>query len=140
MATFAIWHPDVEEFIKAKREDGRFRQFNCSLLIDDEFMEAVKNDDDWELIFPVKNTEKVRPDEITVKKMFWDEDYCKEQDYKIENGKILCKIYKTVKAKDLWDSIMQSTYDFAEPGFLLIDQINSMNNNYFCETIRATNP
>ncbi len=140
MATFAVWHPDVEEFIKAKREDGRFRQFNCSLLIDDDFMEAVKNNGSWDLVFPIKSNEMVSPNDVVVKKLFWDEDYCRSQNYRVENGLIACKLYKTINAKDLWDTIMKSTYDFAEPGFLLVDQINKMNNNYFCETIRATNP
>jgi len=139
MMTFAVWHPDVLEFIKAKREDGRLRQFNLSLLIDNEFMEAVKQDKDWSLIFPVMEKE-VGEFSTVEKDLFWDEDYCKKMSYVVKDGKILCKIYKTIKAKDLWDNIMRSTYDFAEPGFLLIDAINGYNNNYWCENIRATNP
>ena len=57
-----------------------------------------------------------------------------------EDGRVACKIYRTIKARRLWDTIMTSTYDFAEPGFILIDEINNMNNNWFCENIRATNP
>lgn len=144
MATFAVWHPDVEDFIKAKREDGRLRQFNCSLLIDDEFMEAVKEDKDYNLVFPVKQDEIDRnlvKGELVMKERFWEIDYCEEMGYVVDTeDKILCQVYKTVKAKDLWDIIMQSTYDFAEPGILLIDQINKMNNNWFCEELRATNP
>lgn len=144
MATFAVWHPDVEAFIVAKREDGRFRQFNCSLLIDDEFMEAVKNDSNWDLRFPVrpKELEKgiVKKNETVWKPIPWERTYCEEMDYILDDDMMLFKIYKTIKAKELWDTIMKSTYDFAEPGFLLIDRINQMNNNYFCEQIRATNP
>lgn len=142
MATFAVWHPDVEDFIKAKREDGRLRQFNMSLLIDDEFMEAVKKDKDYQLVFPVskKEQELFNHQEIVWKKMPWEREFCEEQNYIFKGDNILFKVYKTLKAKDLWNTIMASTYDFAEPGFLLIDKINKENNNYFCEEIRATNP
>ena len=143
MATFAVWHPDVEDFIKAKREDGRLRQFNLSLLVDDEFFEAVREDKDYPLVFPIKQDEIDRglvKGELVQKELFWEEAYCNEMDYIVEDGKILCQVYKTVKAKDLFNTIMESTYDFAEPGILLIDRINEYNNNYFCEKIRATNP
>lgn len=144
MGTFAVWHPDVVSFITAKRTDGALRQFNLSLLIDDEFMTAVKNDDDWDLVFPVMSKEKelgLLDNHKTVwKDLFWDEEYCESEGYTIENNKVLCKVYETVKATYLWDTIMLSTYDFAEPGILFIDRINKMNNNAFCETIRATNP
>lgn len=144
MATFAVWHPDVEEFIKAKREDGRLRQFNMSLLIDDEFMEAVKNKSEYKLVFPVKKSEidsGLVAGELVKKKLFWQKEYCLSQDYIIDdNDLITCMVYKTVNAGDLWSTIMQSTYDFSEPGFLLIDRINELNNNWFCEKIRATNP
>jgi ribonucleoside-diphosphate reductase alpha chain len=144
MATFAIWHPDVEEFIKAKREDGRLRQFNLSLLMDDEFFEAVKSKSTYDLVFPVKQSEIEKGlliGELIRKKRFWDIDYCKEMGYDINSDdEILCQVFKTINAVDLWDTIMKSTYDFAEPGILLIDRINEYNNNWFCEEIRATNP
>src|SRR5690606_35640807 len=144
MATFAVWHPDVEDFIKAKREDGRLRQFNCSLLIDDEFMEAVKQGKEYQLVFPVRKEDLDRnlvKGELVKKARFWEVSYCKEMGYVVdEDDMILCEVYKTVKAGDLWNTIMQSTYDYAEPGILLIDQINKMNNNWFCEELRATNP
>ena len=103
MATFDISHPDVLEFIRAKREDGRLRQFNLSCLITEEFIEAVKQDASWQLEFDGEQ-------------------------------------FQEMPARRLWNAIMASTYDYAEPGFILIDKVNEMNNNWFCEDIRATNP
>ena len=103
MATMRCDHPDIEQFISAKSDPIRLRMFNLSVLVTDPFMEAVKNDGDWNLIF---------------------------------NG----EVYKTLKARTLWDQIMQSTYDYAEPGVISIDRINKLNNLNYCETISATNP
>ena len=103
MATMRCDHPDIEEFIDAKKDAARLRMFNLSVLVTDGFMEAVKGDKNWELIF---------------------------------NG----KIYKTVRALDLWDKIMQGTFEYAEPGVIFIDRINQMNNLAYCEQISATNP
>jgi len=96
-------HPDIETFITAKRENEQLQMFNLSVGITKEFMEAVKNNTDWELKF---------------------------------DG----EVHKTVKAAELWQTIMRSTYDYAEPGFILIDKINEMNNLNYCEEITATNP
>jgi len=103
MATLMCDHPDIEEFIAAKRRPGRLQMFNLSVLVTDAFMAAVKTDADWPLRF---------------------------------GG----RLYRTIKARALWDGIMQSTYDFAEPGVIFIDRINAENNLGYCETIRATNP
>ncbi|MEY4964813.1 MAG: hypothetical protein RL274_396 [Pseudomonadota bacterium] len=103
MATLRVDHPDIEDFISAKRTPGRLSNFNLSVLVSDTFMAAVKADADWALRFGGKT-------------------------------------YRTVKAKALWDSIMRSTYDFAEPGVIFIDRINTANNLAYCETIAATNP
>ena len=103
MATLAIDHPDIEDFIDAKRSSGRLSNFNLSVLVSDAFMAAVKADSDWTLKF---------------------------------GG----KAYRTVKARTLWDRIMRSTYDYAEPGVIFIDRINGQNNLSYCETISATNP
>ncbi len=103
MATLACDHPDIEEFIDAKRLSGRLANFNLSVLVSDAFMAAVKADGDWILKF---------------------------------GG----KAYRTLKARALWDRIMRSTYDYAEPGVIFIDRINSQNNLSYCETISATNP
>lgn len=146
MATFDISHPDVTDFIKAKREDGRLRQFNLSCLITKEFMEAVKADLDWKLAFPVTEKEAIVDGLNTndTEQVVWREWPVKGKYLTKENGvdagKVACRVYKTIKARNLWNVIMSSTYDFAEPGFILIDRVNEMNNNWFCENIRATNP
>ena len=103
MATMRCDHPDVEDFITAKSDPARLRMFNMSVLITDPFMEAVKADASWDLVFG-------------------------------------SEVYRTVQARDLWDAIMKSTYDYAEPGVIFIDRINQMNNLSYCETIAATNP
>ena len=103
MATMRCDHPDIDDFITAKSDAARLRMFNVSVLITDPFMEAVKADGPWDLVF---------------------------------NG----EVYKTVRALELWDKIMQSTYDYAEPGVIFIDRINDANNLNYCETIAATNP
>ncbi len=137
MGTFDISHPDVIDFIRAKREDGRLRQFNLSCLISKDFMEAVKADDDWHLIFPASPAELEDPD---VKLVFRHVTNPPESATRDDQGRVACRIYRTIKARRLWDVIMASTYDYAEPGFILIDKVNEMNNNWWCEQIRATNP
>src|SRR3990167_911487 len=118
MATFDIAHPDVRAFIAAKREDGRLRQFNLSLLVGDDFMQAVEADADWPLLLPLHPA-----------------DYCVRED-----GLVACKVYATLRARELWDLLMAATYDYGEPGFILIDRVNQQNNNWWCEDIRASNP
>ncbi|MDE2156277.1 MAG: adenosylcobalamin-dependent ribonucleoside-diphosphate reductase [Xanthomonadaceae bacterium] len=140
MGTFDIAHPDVKEFIRAKREDGRLRQFNLSLLITDAFMEAVENDQDWPLVFPVHVKEKDEIDVDDPSKVVWREWPTHDNYVDREDGLVACKIYGHIRARHLWDMIMVSTYDYAEPGFILIDKVNEMNNNWWCEHIRATNP
>ncbi len=103
MATMRCDHPDIEQFITAKSDPARLRMFNMSVLVTDPFMEAVKADGPWELVF---------------------------------GG----KVYHTVQARDLWNKIMQATYDYAEPGVIFIDRINAANNLSYVETIAATNP
>ena len=136
MGTFEITHPDIMDFIRAKREDGRLRQFNLSCLITDEFMKAVKDDQQWDLAFPANERDLADGDAKIVWR-YWPID----QGYTTNDvGQVACRVYKTMPASRLWNLIMTSTYDFAEPGFILIDRINEMNNNWFCENIRATNP
>ncbi|HKE46028.1 MAG TPA: adenosylcobalamin-dependent ribonucleoside-diphosphate reductase [Steroidobacteraceae bacterium] len=142
MGTFDIGHPDAIEFIRAKRESGRLRQFNLSLLVTDEFMKAVRADAEWQLAFPlnVKEYESEKPDLGDHAHYIWREWPTHENYVVNDAGLVACKVYKTLPARRLWDVIMSSTYDFAEPGFVLIDRVNEMNNNWFCENIRATNP
>jgi ribonucleoside-diphosphate reductase alpha chain len=142
MGTFDVGHPDAMEFVRAKRENGRLRQFNLSLLITDEFMQAVANDEPWRLAFPIslkelkdENIDLENEEQVVWREWPTDGDYVRN-----ESGLVACKVYKTVPARRMWDVIMTSTYDFAEPGFVLIDRVNEMNNNWWCENIRATNP
>jgi ribonucleoside-diphosphate reductase alpha chain len=140
MGTFEISHPDVKEFIKAKREDGRLRQFNLSLLITDEFMAAVATDAEWPLVFPIGSKEEHEVDLTDPQAVVW-RDWPNSKGYVTrDDGRVACRIYSQVRARGLWEMIMASTYDFAEPGFILIDRVNEMNNNWWCESIRATNP
>jgi ribonucleoside-diphosphate reductase alpha chain len=142
MATFDVGHPDVLDFVRAKREAGRLRQFNLSLLITDGFMKAVAEDADWPLAFPVteKEAEEEAVDLSDAEKIIWREWPAHAGYVVSDEGLVACRVYKTIKARRMWDLIMSSTYDFAEPGFILIDRVNEMNNNWFCEDIRATNP
>ncbi len=140
MGTFDVSHPDVKDFIRAKRENGRLRQFNLSLLITDGFMEAVESDADWPLVFPINVKEKDEIDLADAEKVIW-RDWPTHKNYVTrDDGLVACKVYGHIRAKHLWDMIMSSTYDYAEPGFILIDRVNEMNNNWWCENIRATNP
>jgi len=103
MAVLRVDHPDIEDFIDAKRDPERLRKFNLSVLATDAFMAAMGADGEWPLVF---------------------------------GG----QVFKTVRARDLWDRIMRATYDCAEPGVIFIDRINRRNNLWYCETISATNP
>ncbi len=140
MGTFDVAHPDAREFIRVKREDGRLRQFNLSLLITDAFMQAVEADADWPLLFPVHIKEQDEVDLADPAQVIWREWPTHENYIARADGLVACKIYGHVRARHLWDMIMVSTYDYAEPGFILIDRVNEMNNNWWCENIRATNP
>ena len=140
MGTFDVSHPDVKDFIRAKREDGRLRQFNLSLLITDGFMEAVADDGDWQLVFPINAKEQGDFDVNDPDQVLW-RDWPTHKNYVTrDDGLVACRIYGHIRARHLWDMIMVSTYDYAEPGFILIDRVNEMNNNWWCENIRATNP
>ncbi|MGD2075800.1 MAG: ribonucleoside-diphosphate reductase, partial [Gammaproteobacteria bacterium] len=105
MATFDVGHPDVMNFIRAKREDGRLRQFNLSLLITQEFMDAVNRDAEWKLAFPLQEQELDDegvdlhdPDQV-----IW-RDWPSRKGYVTnESGLVACKVYRTIRARRLWD-------------------------------------
>jgi len=142
MGTFDISHPDILAFIRAKREDRRLRQFNLSCLITDAFMQAVADDAEWKLSFPASQREfDDAQHEIIWRRWPRGENGDHAGAYITDDlGRVACRVYDSVPAKRLWNVIMSSTYDYAEPGFILIDRINDLNNNWFCENIRATNP
>ena len=142
MGTFDVGHPDVKEFITAKREDGRLRQFNLSLMITDEFMQAVEAEGDWVLAFPLDplEAEEDSVDLTDGETVVWRDWPVTDGYITDREGRVACKVYGALPARELFDLIMQSTYDFAEPGFILIDRVNEMNNNWYVENIRATNP
>jgi ribonucleoside-diphosphate reductase alpha chain len=142
MGTFDVGHPDAIDFIRAKRENGRLRQFNLSLLVTDEFIQAVRDDAEWKLAFPLAQAEydPAQHDLADESQFVWREWPVTDHYVCNEEGLVACKVYRTLPAQRLWDVIMTSTYDFAEPGFVLIDRVNEMNNNWWCENIRATNP
>lgn len=134
MATFDLRHPDVLAFIKAKREDGRFRQFNISVLVPHSFFNEEK---DWVFRFPIRNSDPT----LDTAETMWDTWHVKDNAYITnEHGQTLFKIYGKMPKTELWDLILQSNYDYAEPGVIFVDRFNEENNLWFCEELRASNP
>ncbi|MGN8002061.1 adenosylcobalamin-dependent ribonucleoside-diphosphate reductase [Acidovorax sp. 22279] len=121
MGVLRIDHPDVHEFITAKRTPGRWNNFNVSVGVSDEFIQAVQNNAPWELVH------KARPGTALL-----------AQGARQRADGLW--VYATVAARELWDTIMKSAYDFAEPGILFLGRINEDNNLHYCEDIAATNP
>ena len=121
MATLGIWHPDVVEFVHAKETKGKLENFNVSVLITDDFMQAVADDSEWDLGFGVPPAEF---EPVAVKQRDGEPWY----------------VYKRMKARVLWEEIQRTTFEFSEPGVLFIDHINDWNNLGYCEYIDATNP
>lgn len=121
------WHPDVFEFIKAKETPGEFENTNMSVCISDTFMEAVIADEDWHLVFPDTAFESYDEE--------WDGDLAEW----IGKGYPVKK-YKTIKARELWDSIIQHAHENAEPGVHFLERSNKMSNAWYFETLVATNP
>ncbi|WP_042835179.1 adenosylcobalamin-dependent ribonucleoside-diphosphate reductase [Thioalkalivibrio sp. ALE16] len=138
MATLDIGHPDIERFILAKRCKGRLTQFNLSVLVRDAFLEAVERDDEWALAFPLLPVEQ---DRVATSELVYRDWPVVEDGYRVDDqGRVACRIYRRVRARELWDTLMRSTYDVGEPGVILVDQVNRQNNAWFDEVIRATNP
>ena len=121
MGVLRIDHPDVHEFITAKRTPGRWNNFNVSVGVSDAFIQAVQNNAPWELVH------KARPGAALLA----------QGAHQRADG---LWVYATVPARELWDTIMKSAYDFAEPGILFLGRINEDNNLHYCEDIAATNP
>jgi ribonucleoside-diphosphate reductase alpha chain len=126
MATLRCDHPDIEEFVAAKRAPGSLRHFNLSVLVSDAFMAAVRADQDWPLAFPA--AEEERGSQMVLR------------EWPGAAGQVRCRIHRRVEARDLWYRILRANYDYAEPGVLFIDRINRLNNLAYQEQISATNP
>ena len=124
MATLRCDHPDIEEFIDAKNDQHALRNFNLSVQVSDAFIEAVRNNEEWPLVFPSEA----------------DEDNIVMRNWPGFDGEVPCKIVRTVSARELWHRLMRATYDYAEPGVLFVDRINNMNNLHYREHITASNP
>jgi len=126
MATLRCDHPDIEEFVTAKQRSGQLRRFNLSVQVTDAFIAAVCSDDEWPLVFPAAafdgNGETVL------------------REWPGQNGPVPCRVVRRISARQLWDRILRTTYDYAEPGVLFIDRINHLNNLWYRERITATNP
>ncbi len=128
MATLRCDHPDIEDFIGAKQDAAKLRHFNLSVLVSDEFMEAVHRDEEWSLVFPVDSAGEGSPGDIIIRR--WSG--------RREPGP--CRVVRRVRARALWDKLMRATYAYAEPGVLFVDRINRLNNLWYREQISATNP
>ena len=137
-------HPDIEEFVAAKADPQQLRHFNVSVLVSDDFMRAVKEDRDWALIFPLSDEEAKQheklptPQEIMLG-MAAQEDIIYRR-WSNTQAAVPCRVFKRIKARSLWNKIIRSAYDYAEPGVLFENTINRLNNLWYCEHISATNP
>jgi len=128
MATLRCDHPDIEEFIRIKQDAAKLRHFNLSVLVSDAFMQAVQADADWPLVFPL-GAHDMAAAEKTVERV-WSGSW----------APVRCRVLRTVRARRLWDQIMQANYDYAEPGVIFVDRVNALNNLWYAEQISATNP
>lgn len=122
MGTMCDTHPDIIKFVTAKHDAVKLRMFNVSVLVSDAFMSAVEDDADWHLYFHEPSGK------IKDQKSFTDEDGRKQY------------VYRVLKARELWRTITESTYEYSEPGVIFIDRINDANNLQYCEDIHCTNP
>jgi ribonucleoside-diphosphate reductase alpha chain len=130
MATLGIWHPDVRELVRAKTRSGVLTNFNVSVMVPDAFMQALERDGDWDLYFPVPRADGRHRERSVPKFPMPFSGISQLPSY----------VYETVRARDLWDEIIGSTYVHAEPGVIFIDRVNEQNNLRYCEQIHCTNP
>ena len=130
MATLRCDHPDIEEYVVAKRDSRELRHFNLSVQVSDEFMQAVRAGTDWALVFPADQLGATGPTSNETVRRRWSG----------VTEPVPCRVLRRVQARELWDQIMRATYDYAEPGVLFIDRINQLNNLWYHEHITATNP
>jgi len=127
MAVLRCDHPDIEEFIAAKRAPGALRHFNLSVLVSDAFMDALRDDAEWPLLFPLAVGEAASGETLL---RSWSGSASARP----------CRVVRRVAARDLWERIVRATYAYAEPGVIFIDRVNRLNNLRYAETISATNP
>ena len=128
IASLRCDHPDIEAFIDAKRKAGELQHFNISVQVTDAFMQAVAEDADWPLVFPVDGGEAHDAQETVMRR--WTGDH----------EAVACRVYRRVPARRLWERLMRAAYDTAEPGVLFVDRINALNNLAYREQITTTNP
>ncbi|MDH4133872.1 MAG: adenosylcobalamin-dependent ribonucleoside-diphosphate reductase [Gammaproteobacteria bacterium] len=128
MATLRCDHPDIELFVRAKHDAAKLRHFNLSVQVTDAFMQAVRDDTDWALVFPLRPGEVAEAGETV------------ERVWSGSATPVRCRVRRHVRARALWNDIMQATYDYAEPGVIFIDRVNAGNNLWYAERISATNP
>ena len=131
MATLRCDHPDILAFIDAKQDSRALRHFNLSVLVTDAFMQAVRNDADWALVFPVSQPEGVASESGAT---------LVERDWPGHDAPVTCRVIRVLRARELWDRLMHASYTYAEPGVLFIDRINQWNSLWYRERISATNP
>jgi len=129
MATLRCDHPDIEEFIDAKRTPGVLSHFNLSVLVTDAFMQAVKDDLEWPLMFPMQPLHDAGATGTLIQRA-WSG----------HSSPVPCRVQRVVPARELWKRLCDSACDSAEPGVLFIDRINEANNLGYCESLSATNP
>ncbi len=127
MLILNVWHPDVVDFINSKKEAGKITNANISVGITDDFMQAVKEDKPWDLIFPDTSD--------PMYKTRWDGDMTK---WKALGGKVVK--HKTVRAQDIWENIISSAWTSAEPGVYFIDRANYLSNSWYYSQLPCTNP
>ena len=131
MATLRCDHPDILAFIGAKQQPAELRHFNLSVLVSDAFMQAVRDDADWPLVFPAARLLGAAADAG---------HGVVQRDWSGHDAPVACRVFKVLRARDLWEQLVRASYDYAEPGVLFIDRINHWNNLWYRERISATNP